>query len=690
MIPTAGAGESGAPRWLIPVGVWVVTAVYLVNTLPMLTTLPRINVDEPWLIERAYQWIVSGRPSQPMFLLNEGYLLQPGYSLLLAPWLKVFGVGLLQARLLAVLFGLATLWFVYSCGKELFGGPVGLLAAMFLATDSNYLGVSRFARTDGPAVLFAALSLAWFLRGRRTDRARYLVGSGLAAGVAMLCHLNCYWVIVVLGAWHLQVYGRRFLRPALVSAAGFAASFGPYLILILTRPQEFNAQLNTFASERVPSLSLTTIAHHVAREADRYRDWYFGLITDLSPNPLLALFKACTVLGIAWLVGSVIHGVVSGRRRRPEELLAVAVILTVTIFAAFIPNKALVYLPHLLIGFSLAAGYLVVRAIEWVNARARLPRDYAAATVAGFLLLEAAGALMLYGWWYRRTLSGLTSYEVTELSLKLLVPPGSKYLIASPTFWLAFYDDPQTKFIAYTAAAPYKTVIPMGFFTRRRLYDLPQDRPFFLLVDDVEWKTILDDPTYDAEWRATWIGYIERSCALSGASTATAHGTIALYRCSNDGTRPPIEPRYVRRDHRYRLSGTVWNGGAAEIARWQPYTPETVVSREDGAVRVAGSRAGVYGDITVEAGVPYLLDVDVMGARAGDLLSVASRSSTGTLRQAFWMPLRTPAWFPHGTIVVPAENTLRVYLYSESPTDFRVRSVRLSRLVDDTPAAIGR
>ena len=673
----------------MPAGLLIVTVVYLWNTLPLLTTLPRINVDEPWLIERAYQLIVSGRPSQPMFLLDEGYLLQPGYGLLLAPWLKLFGVGLLQARLLAVLFGLATLWFVYVCGKQLFGAPVGIVAAMFLATDSNFLGVSRFARTDGPAVFFAAMSLAWFLKGRTSSR-WFLFGSGAAAGVAMLCHLNCYWVVVVLGLWHLQTYGRRFLLPALVSTAGFAAGFGPYLILILTRFKDFNAQLNIFASERVPSLSVSVIAHQIAREADRYRDWYFGLITDFTPNPLLTVFKVCTVLGVAWLIGASVHGLVVGRRRRAEELLAVAVVLTAFIFAAFIPNKALVYLPHLLVGFSLASGYFVVRAIELVRERARMPLDYAAAAVVGFLLLEAAGAGLLYAWWYRQMLSALTPYEVTDRSLKLLVPPGSKYIVGSPSFWLAFYDDPQTKFVAYTAAAPYKTVEPMGFFTRRRLYDLPQDRPFYLLIDDVEWKTILDDPAYDAEWRATWIGYIEGSCALYGASTATAHGTIALYRCANDGARHPIEPLYVRRDHRYQLADTVWSGGAAEIARWNPYTPQTSVTREDGAVRVAGSRAGVYGDIAVQAGVPYLLDVDVTGARAGDFLSLHSVSSTGTLRNSTWLPLKTPTWFPHGTIVVPSQNTLRVYLYSESATDFRVRSVTLSRLRDDTPSAAGR
>src|SRR5207248_2915682 len=155
---------------------------------------------------------------------------------------------------------------------------------------------------------------------------------------------------------------------------------------------------------------------------------------------------------------------------RSEELLATAVVLTATIFAAFIPNKALVYMPHLLIGFSLAAGYFVVRTFEWAETRALLRRDVAAAAVTGFLVLEATGSLLVYGNWYRRMLTALTPYEVTERSLKLLVPPGPKYLVASPAFWLAFHDDPQTKFLAYTAAAPYDTVVPMGFFTRRRLF----------------------------------------------------------------------------------------------------------------------------------------------------------------------------------------------------------------------------
>src|SRR6516225_7005977 len=82
-----------------------VALVYLHNTIPHLTTMPRVNVDEPWLMERAYQVMHTGVPSQPMLGLNTAYLLQVGYGYLLAPWMAAFGVGLFQARLFNVVAG---------------------------------------------------------------------------------------------------------------------------------------------------------------------------------------------------------------------------------------------------------------------------------------------------------------------------------------------------------------------------------------------------------------------------------------------------------------------------------------------------------------------------------------------------------------------------------------------------------
>ena len=66
----------------------VIVVVYLHNALPHLTTLPRVNVDEPWLMERAYQVMQTGQPRQPMYGLDRPYLLQAGYPYLLAGWME--------------------------------------------------------------------------------------------------------------------------------------------------------------------------------------------------------------------------------------------------------------------------------------------------------------------------------------------------------------------------------------------------------------------------------------------------------------------------------------------------------------------------------------------------------------------------------------------------------------------------
>src|SRR5438105_133682 len=128
-------------------GFVIVVLVYLHNTLPSLTMMPRVNVDEPWLMERGYQVMQTGVPSQPMLGLHHTYLLQVGYGYLLALWMSVVGVGLLQARLLGVLLGLAIVVMVALIGLRTTDGLTGLWAALFLALDSNFLGGVRNART---------------------------------------------------------------------------------------------------------------------------------------------------------------------------------------------------------------------------------------------------------------------------------------------------------------------------------------------------------------------------------------------------------------------------------------------------------------------------------------------------------------------------------------------------------------
>src|ERR1700704_5229249 len=127
--------------------------------------MPRVNVDEPWLMERAYQVMRTGIPRQPMLGLQHAHLLQVGYGDLLAGWMAPFGVGILQARLLGVALGLGIIAMVAWIGRRTIDPRTGLAAALFLALDSNFLGGVRNARTDIPSVFFATAALAAYLLG---------------------------------------------------------------------------------------------------------------------------------------------------------------------------------------------------------------------------------------------------------------------------------------------------------------------------------------------------------------------------------------------------------------------------------------------------------------------------------------------------------------------------------------------
>src|SRR5262252_7650092 len=306
-----------------------VALVYLHNTLPHLTMMPRVNVDEPWLMERAYQVMRTGIPSQPMLGLKTAYLLQVGYGYLLAPWMAAFGVGLFQARLFNVVAGLGTVLLVALIGRRTVGPIAGLTAAALLAVDSNFLGGARNARTDVPSVLFVTAALAAYVIARQRRRGSWFALSGACLGIAMLVHGNAFWAGIILLVWYLLDYGvAGIVTPAgYWLAAGWLVTFGPYLAVVVARWHDVQVQIGNFAGDRVPAWRPSVILHQAAREIDRYRGWYFGLVTNSVPNPLLWTFEALTVIGIVLLAVRVAIGPLRGAadRHGAPRLLILAV-----------------------------------------------------------------------------------------------------------------------------------------------------------------------------------------------------------------------------------------------------------------------------------------------------------------------------------------------------------------------------
>src|SRR3954464_2908833 len=99
---------------------------------------------------------------------------------------RMFGVSALGGRLLAVAFGMGTVWLTYAIGARLYGRRVGTLAALLIGVMPYPVVVSRQILLDTPMAFFAALALYLLIRYVQTDRATWLYASAVALGLSTL------------------------------------------------------------------------------------------------------------------------------------------------------------------------------------------------------------------------------------------------------------------------------------------------------------------------------------------------------------------------------------------------------------------------------------------------------------------------------------------------------------------------
>jgi 4-amino-4-deoxy-L-arabinose transferase-like glycosyltransferase len=675
-------------------GLMLIALVYLHNALPYLTMLPRVNVDEPWLMERAYQVMQTGVPSQPMLGLKTAYLLQVGYGYLLAPWMALFGVGLFQARLFNVVLGLGTILLAASIGRRTTGYVCGLSAALFLALDSNFLGGARNARTDIPSVFFATAALAAYLAGRERSRGIWFAVSGASLGIAMLVHGNAFWVAAILLVWYLMDYGRRALSVPFGYwfLGGVLITFGPYLAVVLARWHDVQVQIGNFAGGRVPAWRPSVVLHQAALELQRYRGWYFGLVTNAVPNPLLWAFQIATVAGIVALVVRSAMRANSTDRADADPLAARRLLIlalgAALIFACFINNKVPVYMPHLLIGFALAGGFAVGEAASLVPPRWTM-------IVPVLLAAYGAAGLAYYEKWYSSAgKSELVAYENTVETLRALVPPGPKYVYASPQFWTPFHDAADTAFFSYAAAQP----IDAG--PTAVLAGADAARPIVLIIDELQWLPELtagvSQPT--TSWQRDWIRFIERRCVLDAAALGTAHGTIAVFRCGLRAAPGPATGRLVRfvgGAVEYQVGERVLAEHADELERWTRWNdPRRVAAQHPevgsapGGLRISGTGwPGIVKMFEASPGDRYLVRTETSNTHDGDLLYLGTwqqpqvRSLSGAASSGIPAPLVAQTWFPRERAFIATAPRVQVLLYSEAPsTDFTIASLEVFRL----------
>jgi Dolichyl-phosphate-mannose-protein mannosyltransferase len=347
------------------------------------------------------------------------------------------GVSDLVARLLAVGFGLATIYLVYRLGRLLYGQAVGLVAAALLALCPYHVVVTRQVLLDGPLTFFATLSLCLLAKFVVSERPVWLYAAGVGLGLTFLAkETGLVFVVATYAFLALSSNVRVRLRDLAIWALCTAAVIAPFPLSLLLGGGGRTAQgFLVWQLFRPPN-----------------HDWNFYLIqVSLALGPLLLV----ALLGV---VGSV--GAWSWR----ETLLACWALVPIAFFQTW-PVKGFQYLLPIVAVVTVLAARLLVGSWPPVGLRRltaelvrRWPRGRGMRWQSPWVRGLATAALLVslgLGSWTRISSTGSTSFlagsggvpggRAAGRWLGGNTPPGSKLLAIGPSMSniLQFYGHRQ-------------------------------------------------------------------------------------------------------------------------------------------------------------------------------------------------------------------------------------------------------
>jgi len=290
-------------------------ALYLVFGIGRaLTNMPWC--DEAWFASSSVNLVRHGFIGNTLMIDAGGplesikdhtYWQPPLYFLAEALVFKTFGVGLFQARLLSVFFGLIGLIAVfYICRKTSLQSPVmSLLVVVLVAVDYFYLNIASDARMDMMSASLAFLALAMYFCLRERNFSIALLISNTLVCLSGLSHPNGILGLIML--WGLIIFldrrrlGTRYVLVCLVPYIIGAIGWGLYIT------QDFHAFKSQFFANMfrpesetyVNGLKWASVCQEIIHRYIRS----FGLypertsIVPLFKLPILAFFLVNFLLG---------------------------------------------------------------------------------------------------------------------------------------------------------------------------------------------------------------------------------------------------------------------------------------------------------------------------------------------------------------------------------------------------------
>ena len=405
-----------------------------------------VNADETMVIPKAFH-AAQGHPNPQFFFYPSLYFYLTGALYLLAApvwWLLGHGNFLAQTsfvvdngpyfllgRLLSVAMGTASVYLVYRLGRDAFGRPAGLLAALFLAVTPLHVAYSHMAVTDVTAVAFSLLALVLLLQAAGPSRphpaavaaapaprhaGRWLVLGAIAAGLATSTKYNLG--MLVLPATVAAVFACRDEAVARVAAGG-------RMVLVWLRLLVLRLYLPMLVAFVVASPFIVLDAPHFLRDFRRQsvimnRGWLGfehvgnGLWFNVTPNLTGAIGVVLLVLGVAGL------GWALWRRTRLDLMIAPYVIVYFAYIGTWkeLADRYLLVIVPLVLLLAMRLCVDVIGLVRPGHRRVAVP--VVAIVVVVALVSPLASSLA-----FDRELSGTDTREVAREWIQRNVPAGS-------------------------------------------------------------------------------------------------------------------------------------------------------------------------------------------------------------------------------------------------------------------------
>jgi 4-amino-4-deoxy-L-arabinose transferase-like glycosyltransferase len=516
-------------------------------TLPHLGDFPLVSWDEGMIAAPAYKLAAQGVYGNDLYAgyyqsedYNYEYL--PAYPLLLALTFKLFGVGVIQARMTAVLFGLGALLLTYALGRQMYGAATGLLAAALLvgvrlriAPDTSgvvLLDITRVARYEPPTIcltLATCCCLLWAESRAEAGRLpwRYAL-VGLLAGLATLTHPNGALVLPVVVAALCWQHGLSMLRrpPLYLILGAWAFTLLPWLAYIAQHPADYYGQmLRQSATGRFELANPMFYWSNLRGEPRRYAD----------------LLRADGALGLAsrWGLWLICLGILAANLRLwrsvrqscrlADRLLLLALPLMAFLLGLLNSVKWYHYMAVLQPFAALQAAYGCMAIWRWAQApRARLVRL--------LLALLLAGALAESGIAVARSLDragSISPYARLMEPIARAVPAGSRILIYH-SYWFGLARvETRSILLPFYLSSPYYRpgAPPMPETLQRLALD-------YVLADSHVEPEAVAPPSPGMEQlveaqRQEFMRYLREHCADVVLHAADPdYGNITLYKCA--------------------------------------------------------------------------------------------------------------------------------------------------------------